>query len=395
MNQRFQELDSLRGIAALIVVFHHFLFILPAFKDDPSPDSFWIDLFTHTPLHLLWAGHEAVIFFFILSGFVLSLPFFKEGREFSYTDYVIKRFFRIYIPYIVSIFIAILLRLIVEERGIAGLSSGFNDLWNNAIDAGIILSHILFLGEYTTRTFNSPIWSLIHEMRISLIFPFVVMFMNKNKLWKTLGAGVVLSLVAIVLIKLTGASSKSILYSFHYLLVFIVGALLAKYRFLLLDLVAKFKVKNHALLIGGTLLLTYPWWFFREFRIIHVLDDWVIMLGASSIILLAFTSNAFSRFLNLKANLFLGKISYSLYLYHMLVLLPMVYWFYEKIHILSIFSISLLLSVVVAAIAYYWVEEPAISCGKYAIKKVREFKLKELTLEVKQVAKVDIDETVK
>ncbi|TWT27731.1 acyltransferase [Planomicrobium sp. CPCC 101110] len=388
MDQRFQELDSLRGIAALIVVFHHFLFILPAFKDDASPENLWIDLFTHTPLHILWAGHEAVIFFFILSGFVLSLPFFKEGREFNYTDYVVKRFFRIYIPYIVSIFIAILLRLIVEERGISGLSSGFNELWENAIDAGIILSHILFLGEYTTRTFNSPIWSLIHEMRISLIFPFVVMFMNKNKLWKTVGAAAACSLVAIVLIKLTGASSKSILYSFHYLLVFVVGALLAKYRFLLLELVDKFKVKNYALFIGGILLLTYPWWFFRDFRIIHVLDDWVIILGASCIILLAFTSKAFSRFLNLKTNLFLGKISYSLYLYHMLVLLPMVFLFYGKIHIVGIFSISLLLSIIVAAIAYYWVEEPSISWGKVAIRKLRERKL-----EIRQVSKPGLDET--
>jgi len=78
VNDRFEQLDSLRGLAALSVVVNHFLNILPGIFDNPN--DFWF--LKYTPLHLFWAGHEAVIFFFVLSGFVLSLQFFKKKLKF-------------------------------------------------------------------------------------------------------------------------------------------------------------------------------------------------------------------------------------------------------------------------------------------------------------------------
>ena len=68
--RRFRELDSLRGLAAITVVFHHFSRIC-------SPQI--IHVLDRTPLRILVAGHQAVILFFLLSGFVLTLPNKKEG----------------------------------------------------------------------------------------------------------------------------------------------------------------------------------------------------------------------------------------------------------------------------------------------------------------------------
>jgi peptidoglycan/LPS O-acetylase OafA/YrhL len=68
---RYTQLDSLRGLAACTVVFCHATNVLPAVYDDPGR-AWWL---TETPLGLLRAGSAAVDFFFVLSGFVLALPF--------------------------------------------------------------------------------------------------------------------------------------------------------------------------------------------------------------------------------------------------------------------------------------------------------------------------------
>jgi len=66
--RRFHELDAIRGLAALMVVFSHFVLIwqIP-WRDEPGFLSFLRYPFI--------TGHEAVMLFFLLSGFVLSLPY--------------------------------------------------------------------------------------------------------------------------------------------------------------------------------------------------------------------------------------------------------------------------------------------------------------------------------
>lgn len=67
---RFHELDGLRGLAALTVYFSHLI----------GTFNFSSDYFTkvsNSPLHLFWHGEGAVQLFFILSGFVLTLPYRK------------------------------------------------------------------------------------------------------------------------------------------------------------------------------------------------------------------------------------------------------------------------------------------------------------------------------
>ena len=74
---RVVSLDGLRGLAALVVMVHHGLLTWPALAaqyDGPNRGSgtWWL---TFTPLHLIWAGTEAVVVFFVLSGIVLTRPF--------------------------------------------------------------------------------------------------------------------------------------------------------------------------------------------------------------------------------------------------------------------------------------------------------------------------------
>jgi peptidoglycan/LPS O-acetylase OafA/YrhL len=99
-RHRYAKLDALRGIAALIVVVRHFVNIFPR---DAYPVA---DLLVKAPTRILFAAHEAVLLFFLLSGFVLATSIISSGGLSSgsmpsgagYLTYVRKRVYRIYPP---------------------------------------------------------------------------------------------------------------------------------------------------------------------------------------------------------------------------------------------------------------------------------------------------------
>src|SRR5882762_8330002 len=93
-GRHYPQLDALRGIAALMVVINHFVLVGPLW---------WV---TRSPLRVVALGHEAVILFFILSGFVLTLQLNSSSRI-NYLDYLIKRICRIYLPYLAVLLAAI------------------------------------------------------------------------------------------------------------------------------------------------------------------------------------------------------------------------------------------------------------------------------------------------
>ena len=93
---RFRSLDSLRGLAALAVVFHHCLLTLPASAFCRGEIAWW---FAVTPLRLLIDGPGAVLLFFVLSGFVLAASIDAgqrhDGARFHYGRFAAQLFLRI------------------------------------------------------------------------------------------------------------------------------------------------------------------------------------------------------------------------------------------------------------------------------------------------------------
>jgi peptidoglycan/LPS O-acetylase OafA/YrhL len=101
-NTKITSLDVLRGLACLAVTIHHVFMINPLFlysytTNKPS-GYFSIDFLIFSPLRFVWDGHAAVILFFVLSGFVLSISFFKRDTL-EYNKYLLKRMCRIYLPF--------------------------------------------------------------------------------------------------------------------------------------------------------------------------------------------------------------------------------------------------------------------------------------------------------
>src|ERR1700722_11705379 len=113
-HERLHYLDSIRGIAAFIVVISHCWQTNPeAFRDAhrgltsalhsvPGLLLYFLDKWTE-------AGRSCVIMFFVLSGFVLAFSLLKKPAGFA--GYVVKRLFRIYPAFLLVIVASYLLHL--------------------------------------------------------------------------------------------------------------------------------------------------------------------------------------------------------------------------------------------------------------------------------------------
>jgi peptidoglycan/LPS O-acetylase OafA/YrhL len=365
--QHFKELDSLRGIAAVSVIISHILLIYPMWSNG---------LFDYSPLYLFRAGHEAVIFFFILSGFVLSLAF-SGDRQPDYKGYITRRFFRIYIPYAVAMIIVFFTCYAFSVDGFNNASNWLSGKWNEPATITTIIQHLLLLGKFSTTEYNPIVWSLTQEMRISLIFPLIMILVKKLD-WKVLFVGFMFSVLSginnIILLENKVGYYMSFTDTLHFILMFLIGAILATHRNVLVEKYTNLSpVKKLTLIIVGVLCYCYSriasllavYLGLESFsKFMLVVSDWGIAIGASIFIVAALSRGRLSTFLLKKPILYLGKISYSLYLFHLPVLFTAFFFLSNRLATEVIFLIATVSILLVSSISYYFVEKPTIQLGK-------------------------------
>ena len=85
-TKKLDQLTTTRFIAALSVVLFH--------------SARNLDIFKFLPM--LTAGPAAVSYFYVLSGFVMALVYYRPGKPFIFSKYWLARFSRIYPVYIFS-----------------------------------------------------------------------------------------------------------------------------------------------------------------------------------------------------------------------------------------------------------------------------------------------------
>lgn len=355
MNNRIEQLDSIRGIAALSVLFNHMGLVsttLPIF---------------FMPLKLV-NGHSAVIIFFILSGFVLSLPILNKNRV-NYFSYIIKRIFRIYVPYLIAILFSILLSF-VFFGGIPQLSSWFNNSWKHEPTIHLVIEHIMLIGNIHSNDFNNVIWSLIHEMRISIIFPFIVLLLSKLNWRFPLILCFVFSgtyeVVSRLHLELSNGFHTTYFDSLHYLSFFIIGMLLAQNRSKLISIYQKAPLFIRLGLIFIALLFyELPGHIFAHFHIfIYSLNDYGAAVGSSIFIVTSLAGRKVMKVLMLKPIRFLGKISYSLYLFHLPILFSLFYLFFGKLNSTLILVLFIPIAIGFSYLAWRFIEFPSMTIGK-------------------------------
>jgi peptidoglycan/LPS O-acetylase OafA/YrhL len=362
VQNRLEELDSLRGLAAMTVVAHHCLIMLPMiyFDDNLSPAvAARANVLKYTPLHALWAGHEAVLLFFVLSGFVLSLPFFSE-RPVCYRSFGVKRICRIYIPCIIAMLVGIALREMCVAPRITGGSPVLDGLWRAPVTPRLVAGCTLVAGTFNLADYNSVLWSLVHELRISIVMPFLALFVWKRHWGTAIACASLMYAGAYYVLVHSSYDMESLVVTASYIPMFLIGAVMAKHRNELVEGFRKMPLTVRLGVVAGAIACyTYPY-ISRMGGDRYPSKEPVATVGAAAIIVIALASGRLSAILKTRPLLFLGRISYSLYLYHFTVLLTLVHLLNGRWPLPLILGVAAATSIPVSALAYNLVEAPSI-----------------------------------
>lgn len=169
---RIKILDSFRGLAAALVVFHH---VYTRFYHLCDTQHF-------RPLHHIFQfisdlNRAAVLFFFILSGFSIRLSL-RKGMPITkllLNHYLFRRFNRILPLYIIALAVTVLSGIIIQKIDTKDFS--FANLAGNILFLQISTSYKGYW--FSPYGDNGPLWSLSFEMFYYLFFPFFIFCMIK------------------------------------------------------------------------------------------------------------------------------------------------------------------------------------------------------------------------
>jgi peptidoglycan/LPS O-acetylase OafA/YrhL len=159
--EKILPLESLRGIAAITIVIFHF-WTRSFLTNNPFVN--------HAPL--------MVDFFFVLSGFVIALSYFDKIKSVeAYIIFQTKRFWRLYPLHLFMLFVFLAiecLKFLVENRlGLVANNPAFSRNNFAAFLHNIFLTQGLFLDRVT---YNFPSWSISAEFYTYAIFGFIMVF---------------------------------------------------------------------------------------------------------------------------------------------------------------------------------------------------------------------------
>lgn len=360
MNKgEIKSLTGIRGVAASFVMFHHWAYFL-------LTSSILSPFIRHRLSIFFFHGNWNVDLFFILSGFLLSITSYNEFKNnitiTSYSNFIIKRFCRVY-PIYISL---TLFYLIVEIL-----------FTNNKTTIPTLLVNItLFQNILDIKNINPLSWSLSVEWVIYFLLPLLFIISNKVKSSTRIFALYTLSLLIMGIITKLFAykfyqniSFKEIFSAQKYVSDFTNG----QYSFLRGISSYLLGIASFTLLKKGYLnRLSNPVFyiiFITQFILLFINSSLAnilfILLIPFSLINLTRNNSLLSKFLSTRFIYFLGEISFSLYLIHYVFVMsvsPRLEIFLMNHHVphykYLIFFSLLIIIIVLSALLYYYLEKP-------------------------------------
>jgi peptidoglycan/LPS O-acetylase OafA/YrhL len=203
--------EAIRGLAALAVLVGHFILgFWPgmAFREglgwNELPGA--VRMLADFPGKYLWDGHMAVSIFFVLSGFVLSLIYFQRGGTAAIGSAAVRRYPRLMIPIAASILLAfVLLKVgamcnqaaVQHMNALYGLPqqldltarNGYSNRWLalyffNPPDVAIALREATWGAVTGIATYNLILWTMPFELVGSfLVYGSLALFGAARNRW--------------------------------------------------------------------------------------------------------------------------------------------------------------------------------------------------------------------
>ncbi|NOJ73719.1 acyltransferase family protein [Paenibacillus alvei] len=350
---KIKSLEGLRGIAAFIVViFHYFTNFYPALVN-ANPDQLHtyngIELkIAVSPLNVLYNGSFSVYIFFVLSGFVLSYKYFKTNDSSIITASAIKRYPRLMIPVFFSVLCFYLLYKI-ELPWVTNNISNFSFM--NALREGTYASFFSVNNYY-----NPVLWTMHFEFFGSfLVFGFCLIFGSaRNRIWFYLlvtfifwSTPYLAFILGMFICDMKNNLSLKINSRFFLFTLSIIALFLGSYP----NVVGKV---DSTIGIDDTIYSFLN--FFKNPEIFYH------SFGAAILLIVVLNSQKASKLLSNQFFQFLGKISFSMYLTHVLTITFFSHFFFNYLHMnagLSYkfsFVIMLVLSLIIIFSFSYFME---------------------------------------
>lgn len=175
---RVRAIDWLRGVAALLVCAGHLraaFFVEWARVDDRGPVQ--AGLYFLTGL-----GHQAVMVFFVLSGYLVGGAVLKAHRadRFAWTGYLLARLVRLWVVLIPCLLLTLVIDGATLSLAPQALQGAYEGLWHSGPrsgeyqrDGATLLGNLMFMQTLWVPVLgsNGPLWRLAYEFWYYLAFP--------------------------------------------------------------------------------------------------------------------------------------------------------------------------------------------------------------------------------
>lgn len=320
-----KPLDGLRGLAVLMVVFGHGAnHGLGPF----GPDSMMI------------RGKLGVYLFFVLSAYLLDrqiIKMFQQGRaQWDYWLYYIsRRVLRIFPLF----FLALVVFRLANAAGIKVVIHSWRQVWE----------HI------TLQRGDHIFWSIPVEFKYYLISPILLYFFNRVLRWNLWAMGITFALL------FAGVHQYSVLWqpedtsTLLYLNIFLMGTLVAVLERYVPNFWNALHTFKPASSLGWSVIIAFSLWSWKVDDFTNITTFlpaaalWSVALAAT------FGPGWWASLLSFKPLRWVGKVSFSMYLFHIPVLMWVKTW---AIPSGPLWFIYLGLTALVCAITFLLIERP-------------------------------------
>ncbi|MDH5611273.1 MAG: acyltransferase [Gammaproteobacteria bacterium] len=298
--ERFTLIDGLRGIAALMVVIFHLSQTVEATFSSHLPGII---------NDLIKSGHFGVEIFFVISGFVIAHSVRNGNWSFHYlANFGLRRSIRLDPPY---------WTIIVLEIGLIYLSQYFYpNLGAKLPDTKQLVAHLFYLQELLGLGHLIPIfWTLCYEVQFYLVLVSALVLYTNLKKFTPDDNKIAFTLFSILGL-LTFLVSLGIF--LHFLPESIPGLFIDRWHQFFLGVLTWWCTisRGPRWLFIITCLFTISALFFAPDVANLRIGSTIVILVVCILIYIAATTNNLSLWLNSPKLLFLGTISYGLYLVH-------------------------------------------------------------------------------
>ncbi len=329
-----REIDGLRSLSVIFVILYHLY-----------PDTFN-------------GGFLGVDIFFVISGYVISQSLYKSNSE-NFFDFIkhfyARRILRIY-PLLIIVSISTLLITLIFFS-----YSDFNFLFYSFITSIIGLSNLYYIKtgkDYFLDEIDNPFlhtWSLGIEEQFYLIYPILLFILLKNFSSSNIKTIIIFILLIILSKSFSLIISENQILNFYFPFARFWELLVGCFLFFIFkdnkSKISSFKYQNFFIVIS--LFIVFTLLFFGK-QINLALLMILAVFSSGSLILLSSTS-FINKILNNYYVVYIGQISFGLYLWHY----PILYFAKGRIEnhiLLSIFVV--LTSLIISILSHKYFENP-------------------------------------